>query len=127
MPDDKRNQKLDELLGKAPNPRDKKLNDLLKQVPSTPDLPDVPKVSVTLPPDPNRKIPVEPDAPNFGKMGLAASAASSFIAPIIVLTLVGYLLDKNFGRSQGLYVIGGVVLGFVVGISSLMNIMKKMQ
>ena len=127
MTDDRRNQKLDELLGKEKSPRDKKLDDLLKQVPSSPNLPEVPKVSVTLPPDPNRKKPADPDAPNYGKMGLAATAASSFIAPIIVLTLGGYFLDKGVGHNQGWFVIGGVVLGFVVGISSLLNVIKKLS
>ncbi len=127
MADDKRNKKLDDLLDNSPVRREKRLNELMGSIPKDIDLPEVPKISVALPPNPEKKREGVPEPGSLGKMGLAYTAATSFVAPIIVLSIIGFLLDKKFGHSQGLFVIGGVVIGFIVGVVSLLNVVKKME
>ncbi len=127
MADDKRNKKLDDLMDNSSDKREKRLNELMGNMPEEIDLPVVPKISVTLPPNPERKREGVPEPGSLGKMGLAYTAATSFVAPIIILTLAGFLLDKKFGHGQGLFVVGGVVIGFIVGVASLLNVIKKME
>ena len=102
-------------------------DDLRKRFPDVPPMPEVPhapKVEVQLPPHPGRKPGVQ--AGEYNKLALGAMAASSLITPVIVLAVGGYLLDKKFNSAPwGAFI--GLVVGFLVGVSSLMRIIRRLQ
>jgi hypothetical protein len=102
------------------------LADRFPRMPSAPDLPEPPKLSPTLPPSAQRQPgAVEPGG--YNKMALAFTAANSFIMPVIVLTIAGIFLDRKFGGGKGWYVILGVFLGLIVGVTALVRVIKKMS
>src|SRR5271170_1156173 len=66
------------------------------KVPAAPDVPDVPKLKPTLPPHPDRSTrPGKVEPGSYNGLVVAATAASSFIMPIMVLTVVGWFLDSR--------------------------------
>jgi hypothetical protein len=95
-------------------------------VPRSREAPAPPKLDVKLPPHPStpRTGAVEPGA--YNKMAIATTAATSFIMPVILLSVGGYFLDQKLHTSPWL-AFGGVVVGFVTGIVALMRVMRKLS
>ncbi len=89
------------------------------------DAPHPPKVEVNLPPHPKVKAAGE-DSRQMGKMAIASTAASSFVSPIIILSVVGWWLDQKLKTGPWM-AFGGVVLGFVVGVMQLLRITSKLN
>ena len=92
-----------------------------------PDAPIVPKFTVSLPP---RPAPPESRAAaqrQSGNTALALSAVSAFVAPIIVLVVAGWLLDLKLHHTTYWFSLLGAVLGLVVGISSLVRTLQKLN
>ena len=92
-------------------------------MPDNDDLPEVPKLAVTLPPHPADAQKAETPAKAYAKSAVASQAAGALVTPIIVLTFAGVWLDKKFHTSWITIVL--VILGFVVGVASLLQILKK--
>lgn len=93
-------------------------------VPTMPELPPAPKVEVQLPPHPARRPGGEPG--EYNKLAVGAMAASSLITPIIVLAVGGYFVDQRYNSAPwGAFV--GLVVGFIVGVSSLLRIIRRLQ
>jgi hypothetical protein len=119
---------------KRDNPEDEEEEDeaerLLKRFPDLPPVPDVPETPVlkpTLPPHPEtmRQGKVEPGS--YSKMAVAATAATSFILPIILFGVGGWWLDQRMKHEVAYLAFAGVVLGFIVGITSLMGTIKRLS
>ncbi|MDE2126144.1 MAG: AtpZ/AtpI family protein [Armatimonadetes bacterium] len=106
---------------------DDKLAEEKKAWDVAPDAPIVPKFTVSLPPR-----PVEPETLAAGQRqasntALALSAVSAFVAPIIVLVVAGWLLDLKLRHTTYWFSLLGAVLGLVVGISSLVRTLQKLN
>ncbi len=103
---------------------------LLKRFPAVPqlphDVPEPPRIKVDLPPHPNRPKPGASSAPDIRGSALAYQAASSFIMPIILFGLLGWFLENRFHKN-GLIMVVFFILGFVVGVVSLLNVINKMN
>ena len=95
--------------------------------PHLPDVPEAPKIDVKLPSRESgpKQGTVAPGG--YQKLAVAATAASSFIAPIIVLGAGGWWLDQRFHGSNGLFAFAGTVLGFIAGIVSLLRVIKQLN
>lgn len=63
---------------------------------------------------------------SYRNTALASQAATSFISPIIILGVVGWLIDGKF-HTGGVAIIVGFILGFIIGVSSLLRIVNKMD
>jgi hypothetical protein len=93
-----------------------------------PEAPDVPELKPKLPPHPDRHSKpgaVEPGS--YNKMALAATAASSFIMPIVALSVLGWWLDNRLHHETSWLAFIGVLVGMVVGISSLLRVMNRLS
>src|ERR1051326_2745150 len=95
--------------------RDKEFSERFPAPPPSTDLPEAPKIEVKLPPVGGKQAPgsVKPGA--YRKVAIAATAASSFVTPILVLALGGVWLDKRL-HTGGICAFIGAVLGFIVGV-----------
>ena len=96
------------------------------RMPMAPDVPEPPKIQANLPPHPDKPQPGAVQPGQYNKLALAFTAANSFIMPVLILSIAGFVCDQKFGHSKGLFSILGVVLGLVVGIAGLMRVIKKM-
>lgn len=105
---------------------DDDLKERFPEMPPLPDLPEAPKLAPILPPHPSKPQPGAVAPGSYNKMAIGATAASSFITPIIVLSVGGYLLDQKLHSSPWMAFLG-VVVGFVVGLVALLNVMKKLS
>src|SRR4051812_34683151 len=103
------------------------LNRSNPRMPAPPDVPEPPKIQAQLPPRPDTPQSGNVQPGQYNKLALAFTAANSFIMPIIILSIAGFFCDQKFGHSKGLFSILGVLLGLVVGISSLMRVIKKLS
>ena len=92
-----------------------------------PDVPDAPRLSPELPRHPSLPRPGAPEPGSAGKSAIAATAASSFVMPVIVLSVGGYLLDKALHHQTYWLAFVGVLLGFVAGIAALLNVIRKLS
>ena len=97
------------------------------KVPPAPHIPEPPKMTQPLPPHPAkpRQGVVEPGS--YNKMALATTAASSFIMPIIVLSLGGWWLDQKLHHTTFWIAFIGVLVGLVVGVSALLKVVNRLQ
>jgi len=97
------------------------------EVPPAPHIPEPPRMTQPLPPHPAkpRSGVVEPGS--YNKMALATTAASSFIMPVIVLSLGGYWLDQKLHHVTPWFALTGVIVGMVVGVSALLKVVKRME
>ena len=91
-------------------------------VPSVPTLPEAPKLRPNLPPI---KKPSE-EARNYQQMGLAYTLPAALVAPILVLTLLGWWLDEKFHRSP-IFTLCGALLGTVTGFINMFRIANKLD
>jgi len=96
------------------------------QLSHTPDLPETPKIDVKLPalPHVQQRGSVAPGA--YRKVAIAATAASSFISPILVLGVGGWWLDQRL-HSGGLCAFAGTVIGFIAGIVALLQVIRQLN
>jgi hypothetical protein len=103
--------------------------DLRERFPALPprrELPEVPDLDVPLPPHPSKPKPGSIEPGSYGKAAIAFTAASSFTMPIIVMSVGGWWIDGKFKTAPwGVFI--GVVVGFAAGISSLLNVIKKLS
>ena len=105
---------------------------LIKRFPAPPsfdredDVPTPPRIKVDLPPHPDKPRPGAVEPGSYKGTALAYQAASSFIMPIILLGLLGWFLDGRF-HTNGIATIIFFILGFVVGIFSLLRIVNQMD
>lgn len=106
------------------------LDDLQTRFPAVPslphDVPEPPKIKVDLPPHPDLPKPGAANATDIRGSALAYQAASSFIMPIILLGLLGWFLDGRF-HGNGIITILFFILGFVVGVVSLLKVVNQMN
>lgn len=114
----------------APEPEaEEEQDDLQSRFPdllSPPDAPEVPKLSPKLPPRPKQPGEGDFQPGSYGKIAIAATAASSLIMPIIVLSVGGWWLDGKLHTSPWL-AFTGVLLGLAAGVTSLMNVIKRLE
>jgi hypothetical protein len=104
-----------------------KLLSRFPETPETPEVPDVPKFEVKLPPHSSQTQPGGIAPGSYGKMGLAFTAATSFIMPVIVLSVGGWWLDQKLHHTTAWLAFVGVLLGLVTGVVSLINVMNKLS
>ncbi|MCW3100357.1 MAG: hypothetical protein JWL77_5975 [Chthonomonadaceae bacterium] len=97
------------------------------EVPPAPHIPEPPKMTQPLPPHPAKPRPGAVEPGGYNKLALATTAASSFIMPIIVLSVGGWWLDQKLHHTTFWIAFIGVMLGMVVGVSALLNVVKRMQ
>ena len=91
-----------------------------------PNLPEVPKYDAKLPDiSKPRNGAIEPGS--YSKTAFAATAASSFILPVIVLGGGGWLLDQKLKHETAWFALVGVIVGFAVGVTSLLRVIQKLQ
>ena len=90
-------------------------------------IPEAPKIDVKLPPVAGKQASgaVAPGA--YRKVAIASTAASSFIAPILVLGVGGWWLDQRLHTSVGICAFIGTVLGFIVGVLTLMRVIRQLN
>ena len=88
------------------------------------ELPEVPKLTVTLPPHPDDAAKAATTAQGYGKAAIASQAAGALVMPILVGTFLGVWLDKKFNTSWITLVL--VIVGFVAGVAGLLQILKKL-
>jgi hypothetical protein len=97
------------------------------EVPPAPHVPEPPKMTQPLPPHPAKPRPGAVEPGGYNKLALATTAASSFIMPIIVLSVGGWWLDQKLHHTTFWIAFIGVMLGMIVGVSALLNVVKRMQ
>jgi hypothetical protein len=112
-------------------PEEDEAETLLKrfpEMPPVPDVPETPKLVPKLPPHPE-KVRAEKriEAGSYNKMAIAATAASSFIAPIVLLGAGGWWLDQKLKHEVAWLAFLGVVVGFVVGVTSLLGTIRRLS
>jgi hypothetical protein len=95
--------------------------------PAPANIPVAPKVEVKLPPHPDtpQKGSVVPGG--HQKLAVAATAASSFVTPIIVLGAGGWYLDQKLHHQIALLAFAGTLLGFIVGIMALLRVIQQLS
>ncbi len=96
-------------------------------VPPGPEVPEPPNIKSKLPPHPAKPEPGSFQPGSYNKMAIAATAASSFIMPIIVLSVLGWWLDQKLHHTTNWMAMIGVLLGLVAGISGLLNVLKRLE
>ena len=94
-------------------------------VPETPGLPEVPRIEVKLPLHPDKPQPGVIQMGTLSKAGVALSAVSSFVLPIVFLAVTGFYLDKKL-HTGSIIVFAGIILGFILGLVSLINVIRKL-
>jgi F0F1-type ATP synthase assembly protein I len=94
----------------------------LPELPSTPTLPDAPILKPNLPKltKPNQA------AEEYRQMGIAYTLPAMLVAPILLLTLIGYWLDGHFNKSPA-FTLGGALLGAVTGFINLIRTASKLN
>src|SRR5581483_8359396 len=95
-------------------------------VPPGPEVPEPPKIKSKLPPHPAKPEPGSFQPGSYNKMAIAATAASSFIMPIIVLSVAGWWLDGKLHTAPWL-AFTGVLVGLIAGVASLLNVIKRLE
>ena len=63
---------------------------------------------------------------SYRKVAIAATAASSFITPILVLGVGGWWLDQRF-HTGGILAFVGAVIGFAAGIIALLQVIRQLN
>lgn len=103
---------------------------LLQRFPVVPtihhDVPPPPKIVVNLPPHPDAPKPGRLEPGSLRNSALASQAASSFIMPIIILIVVGWLIDKQF-HTGGIAIVLFLIIGFAVGVANLLRVTNKLD
>ena len=96
-------------------------------VPPAPQVPHPPRMTQPLPPHPEKPRPGAIVPGSYSKMAMATTAASSFIMPIILLSLGGWWLDQKMHHATAWLAFIGVLVGLVVGVSALLKIVNRLE
>ncbi len=96
-------------------------------VPRAPQVPEPPKMTSPLPPHPAKPRPGAVEPGGYNKLALATTAATSFIMPIIVLSVGGWWLDQKMHHATAWFAMSGVLVGLVVGVSALLKIVSRLE
>jgi F0F1-type ATP synthase assembly protein I len=94
----------------------------LPDVPSLPTLPEAPTLKPNLP----KLAKPSKTAEEARQMGIAYTLPAMLIAPIVLLTLVGYWLDGHYNKSP-LFTLSGALLGAVSGMINMMRAANKLN
>ncbi len=97
------------------------------RVPPAPPVPEAPKLTMPLPPHPSKPRPGAVEPGSYNKLALATTAATSFIMPIIVLSVGGWWLDQKLHHITPWFAMAGVLLGLVVGVSALLKVVRRLE
>jgi F0F1-type ATP synthase assembly protein I len=94
----------------------------LPDIPHTPTLPEAPTLKPNLPKlaKPNRA------AEEYRQMGLAYTLPAMLVAPILLLTLIGYWLDAHYQKSP-VFTLGGALLGAITGFINMIRTANKLN
>jgi hypothetical protein len=103
------------------------LQDRFPRMPPAPRVPEPPRMTQPLPPHPAKPRPGTVEPGGYNKLALATTAASSFIMPILILSLGGSWLDQKMHHTTAWFAMAGVLVGLVVGVSALMKVVKRME
>ena len=87
-----------------------------------PIIPDAPTLKPNLPPIKKQSE----EARNYQQMGLAYTLPAALVAPIVVLTLLGWWLDERFHKSPT-FTLAGALLGMVTGFINMFRIANKLD
>jgi hypothetical protein len=107
--------------------RDKDLSKRFPAPPPSSELPEAPRIDVKLPPRQGTPQPGRVTPGAYQKLAVAATAATSFIAPIVVLGVGGWWLDQRLHSPIGICAFIGTVVGFIVGIVSLLRVIQQLN
>jgi F0F1-type ATP synthase assembly protein I len=91
------------------------------------DAPEPPRLNPKLPAHPESTKPDAGTIASYSNSAIATSAVSSFVTPIIVLCLGGYWLDQRMQHKTPWFAMVGVVVGLVLGTSSLMRVLNRLS
>lgn len=100
----------------------------LSAVPPPPNVPEAPRLARV-----QRPQPKQPQGTGFGAPGgmrnlaLAGQLASAFTAPILILTLGGYLLDSRLHHSTPYLLLVGMLVGLVAGTLAAIRIFRSLK
>ena len=89
--------------------------------------PEPPRLAVTLPQHPVHRDQQSVIATSYRKSAMASSAVTGFVMPIITLCLGGYWLDQKWKHEVPYLAMVGVVVGLIVGVSTLLRTLNKMS
>ena len=96
-------------------------------VPQMPGVPEPPTLAPKLPHHPANPKPGSVAPGSYNKMAIATTAASSFIMPIIVLSVGGYFLDRALHHETFWFAFIGVLVGLIVGVVALLGVVNRLQ
>ena len=111
----------------AEDERDKDLRQRFPAPPRGGDVPAPPKVEVKLPPPAGKPQPGTVTPGKYQKLAVAATAATSFAAPIVILSVGGWWLDQRLHNSTAIFAFLGTVVGFAVGILALLRVIQQLN
>jgi len=94
----------------------------LPEIPSLPTLPEAPTLKPNLP----KLAKPSETAEEARQMGIAYTLPAMLIAPIVLLTLVGYWLDGHYHKSP-VFTLCGALLGAVSGMINMMRAATKLN
>ena len=97
------------------------------EVPPAPHIPEPPKLTQPLPPHPAKPRPGAVEPGGYNKLALATTAASTFIMPIIVLSVGGWWLDQKLHHTTAWLAFIGLLVGLVVGVSALLKVVNRLE
>lgn len=89
--------------------------------------PDVPKLNPKLPDHPNKRALAAQDSGSYGKSAMASNAVTAFLMPIVTFCLGGYWLDQRLKHTTSWISIIGVIVGLVIGLTSMMRVLDRMS
>jgi F0F1-type ATP synthase assembly protein I len=90
-------------------------------------IPEPPRLNPKLPEHPEKAKQSESAAATYSNSAIATSAVSSFVTPIVVLCLAGYWLDQRMKHKTPWFSMAGVIVGLVLGTSSLMRVLNRLS
>lgn len=96
-------------------------------MPPAPDVPEPPRMTQKLPPHPEKPRPGAVEPGSYNKLALATTAASTFIMPIIVLSVGGWWLDQKLHHTTAWFAFAGVLIGLVAGVSALLKVVNRLE
>ena len=96
-------------------------------VPPAPQVPEPPRMTQPLPPHPEKPRPGVVEPGSYNKLALATTAATSFIMPIVVLSIGGWWLDQKLHHTTAWLAFAGVLVGLVAGVGALLKIVNRLE
>lgn len=107
---------------------DNEIERRLSALPPTPSFPEAPKLERVQRPREKTPTGMGLAQPGGGRnLALSMQLAGSFTAPVIVLTLGGYLLDHRLHHATPYLLLGGMLLGLIAGTLSAIRIFRSLK